>query len=185
MSRYCWVGCQRVAGFPVAAACEAAGVSTSAYYAWAVERAHGPTDAEWDDAHVVNAMVDIHETDNSVGSPRMVDELARRHGIHANHKRVERLMAENGICAKDGRRPKVKTTIPDVTAPPLPDLLRRDFAPGTPGAKTCGDITYIGTEEGWLYLADVLDIGSRRVIGFAMEDHMRTELVIVITQAPR
>lgn len=139
MSRYCWVDCQRVAGFPVAAACEAAGVSTSAFYDWATERAHGPTDAEWDDAHVVNAMIDVQAIDDSVGSPRMVNELARQHGIHANHERVEPLMADNGIYAKDGRRPKVKTTIPDVTAPPLPDLVQRDFTPGEPGERTCGD----------------------------------------------
>ena len=86
-------------------------------------------------------------------------------------------MAKNGIYAIDGRRKKLKTTIPDVTAPPLPDLIKRDFAVGAPGKRTCGDITYIGTDEGWLYLADVLDIGSRRIIGFAMESHMKTSLV--------
>ncbi len=88
------------------------------------------------------------------------DAAARGHCV--NHKRTERLMAEHGIVARDGRRKKVRTTIPDVPAPPLPDLVQRDFAIGEPGQRTCGDITYISTEEGWLYLADVLDVGWRR-----------------------
>ena len=79
--------------------------------------------------------------------------------------------------AADGRRKKVRTTIPDVSAPPLPDLVKRDFSVGEPGLRTCGDITYVPTNEGWVYLADVLDLGSRRVIGFAMAERMPTELV--------
>ena len=106
----------------------------------------------------------------------MTDELPAG-ATCVNHKRVERLMAEHGIYGQDGRRKKVRTTIPDVTAPPLPDLVKRDFAVGEPARRTCGDITYIPTGEGWLYLADVLDIGCRRIIGFALCDHMRTELV--------
>ena len=86
-------------------------------------------------------------------------------------------MADNGLYAKDGRRRKVRTTIPDVSAPPLPDLVRRDFSVGEPGERTCGDITYIGTDEGWLYLADVLDLGSRHVVGYAMGERMPYELV--------
>jgi transposase InsO family protein len=163
-------------GFPVQAACEAAEVSTSAYYDW-LERSQAPTEAEWDEAVLVNEMYDIHEhLDDTYGSPRLTDELRRR-GHCINHKRVERLQAQHGIYARDGRRRKVRTTIPDVSAPPLPDLVKRDFAPGEPGERTCGDITYIPTGEGWLYLADVLDIGSRRVVGYAMADHMRSELV--------
>ncbi len=162
-------------GFPIDAACEAAEVSTSAYYDWAARS--GPTDAEWDEALLVNEMLEIHHgLDDTYGSPRMTDELARR-GFCDNHKRIERLMALYGLFAKDGRRRKVRTTIPDVSAPPLPDLVKRDFSVGAPGERTCGDITYIPTQEGWLYLADVLDLGSRRVVGFAMAEHMRTELV--------
>lgn len=86
-------------------------------------------------------------------------------------------MAENGIYARDGRRRKVHITIPDVSAPPLPDLIERDFSVGEPGERACGDITYLPTEEGWLFLAHVEDIGPRRVVGFAMDDNMRTDLV--------
>ena len=176
MSRYRHVSAMKAEGFAVQAACEAAEVSTSAYYGW-LERSQAPTASEWDEAIVVDEMYDIHHHhDDTYGSPRMTDELKRR-GYDVNHKRVERLQAENGIYAKDGRRTKVRTTIPDVTAPPLPDLVQRDFAPGEPAKRTCGDITYIPTGEGWLYMADVLDIGSRRIIGYALCDHMRSELV--------
>ncbi|MGH9208455.1 MAG: IS3 family transposase [Acidimicrobiales bacterium] len=176
MSRYRHVSTMKAEGFSIHAACAAAEVSTSAYYDWMV-KAGGPTDAEWDEAILVNEMIEVHRTlDDTYGSPRMTDELARR-GFCVNHKRTERLMAEHGLYAKDGRRKKVRTTIPDVTAPPLPDLVRRDFTVGEPGQRTCGDITYIPTDEGWLYLADVLDLGSRRIVGFAMGERMPWELV--------
>jgi transposase InsO family protein len=176
VSRYRHVSAMKAEGFPVEAACAAAEVSTSAYYDW-LARSQAPTEAEWDEAIVVNEMVDIHEhLDDTYGSPRLTDELRRR-GHCVNHKRVERLQADNGLYAEEGRRRKVRTTIPDVTAPPLPDLVRRDFTPGEPAERTCGDITYIPTGEGWLYMADVLDIGSRRIVGYAMAEHMRSELV--------
>ena len=177
MSRYRFVSTVKAEGFPVDAACEVAEVSTSAYYEWAAKAAAGPTDAEWDEALVINEMHKVHDhLDDAYGSPRMTTELASR-GLCTNHKRVERLMAANGIYARDGRRRKVRTTVPDVSAPPLPDLVGRRFAPGEPGERTCGDITYIPTGEGWLYLADVLDLGSRRVVGYAMDERMPTELV--------
>ena len=176
MSRYRHVSAMKAAGFPVVAACDAAEVSPSAYYDW-VAKSAGPTGADWDEALVVNEIRKVHEQlDDSYGSPRMTSELRDR-GFCCNHKRVERLMTLYGIYAKDGRRKKVRTTIPDVCAPPLPDLVQRDFSVGEPGQRTCGDITYIGTDEGWLYLADVLDLGSRRIVGYAMDKTMPTELV--------
>ncbi len=176
MSRYRFVSTVKAEGFPVEAACEVAEVSTSAYYEW-LARSAAPTEAEWDEALVINEMRRVHdELDDTYGSPRMTDELRDR-GFCDNHKRVERLMSEYGLHAHDGRRRKVRTTIPDVSAPPLPDLVKRDFSVGEPGERTCGDITYIPTGEGWLYLADVLDLGSRHVVGYAMEGHMRSELV--------
>ena len=176
MSRYRFVSTMKAEGFPIDAACEAAEVSTSSYYDW-LARSASPTEAEWDEALLVNEMFEIHHgLDDTYGSPRMTDELARR-GFCDNHKRIERLMAAYGLYAKDGRRKKVRTTIPDVSAPPLPDLVKRDFSVGAPGERACGDITYVPTDEGWLYVADVEDIGSRRIVGFAMAEHMRTELV--------
>jgi transposase InsO family protein len=88
---------------------------------------------------LVNELYDVHRNlDDTYGSPRMTDELGRR-GYCVNHKRTERLMAQNGIYAKDGRRKKVRTTIPDITAPPLEDLVKRDFRVGEPGLRACDD----------------------------------------------
>jgi len=177
MTRYRWIDSQKAAGFPVRVACRVAEVSSSAYYDYCARRDWGPTEADWDEALLANEIWEVHHHhDDTYGSPRMTGELRRR-GYCVNHKRTERLMATLGIYAKDGRRKKIRTTIPDKEAPPIPDRIGRDFSVGEPGRRACGDITYIHTDEGWLYLADVEDIGSRRVIGFAMADHMRTELV--------
>ena len=175
MTSYRFIDARKAEGFPVVATCRVAGVATSSYYEWCC-RSASPTAAEWDEALIVNEMHDVHANlDDTYGSPRMTSELTRR-GFCVNHKRAERLMAANGIVAADGRRKKVRTTIPDVTAPPLPDLVRRDFSVGEPGVRTCGDITYIPTGEGFLYLASVLDLGSRRLVGFAMGERMPWEL---------
>jgi transposase InsO family protein len=151
-------------------------VSTSDYYEWRGNHER-PSERDLDEAYLVNEIHAIHDHfDDSYGSPRLTNELAAR-GYYANHKRVERLVATYGLYATDARRRRVRTTVADLWAPPLPDLVRRDFSVGAPGLRTCGDITYIGTDEGWLYFADVLDLGSRRIVGYAMDDHMRTELV--------
>jgi len=138
--------------------------------------AAGATEAEWDEALIVNEMHDVHaHHDDTYGSSRMTTELRRR-GFCVTHKCTERLMAENGIVAKDKRRTKARTTIPDVSAPPLPDLVRRDFSVGEPGRRSCGDITYVPTGDGWLLLAWVLDPSSRRLGGWAMGEAMPWEL---------
>ncbi len=176
MSRYRFVSTMKAEGFSVTAACEAAEVSASAFYDWCQRRAGGPTEAEWDEALLINELFSVHDDHDTYGEPRMTAEVARR-GFCANHKRIERLMRSYGLCAEDARRRRVRTTVADLEAPPLPDLLSRDFSTGAPGERSCGDITYIPTGEGWLYLADVLDLGSRRVVGFAMDERMPTELV--------
>jgi transposase InsO family protein len=176
VSRYRWIDDRKAEGLEMTAACRTAQVSVSAYYDWAQRVSAGPSDTECDEAILVNEMLDVHRhLDASYGSPRMTAELRRRSHC-VNHKRTERLMSTHGIVASDGRRRKVRTTIPDVTAPPVPDLVRRDFTVGAPGQRSCGDITYIPTTEGFLYLAHVLDLGSRRVIGFAMGEHMALDI---------
>jgi transposase InsO family protein len=179
VTRYRWIDQRKAEGFQVAAACQVAQVCSSAYYEWRaeIEAGRGRYERAWSDAIVVNEIVDVHRhLDPTYGSPRMTAELRRR-GHCINEKRTERLMRENGMCARDARRKKVRTTIPDVTAPPLPDLIGRDFAVGEPGLRTCGDITYVGTAEGWLYVASVLDLGSRRLVGYAMDERMPAELI--------
>lgn len=176
MSRYRFVSTMKAEGFSVTAACDAAEVSASAFYAWCQRRADGPTDADWDEALLTNELFAVHRDHDAYGEPRMTAEVARR-GFCANHKRIERLMRSYGIYAKDARRRRVRTTVANLEAPPLPDLVSRDFSTGAPGKRSCGDITYIPTGEGWLYLADVLDLGSRRIVGFAMDERKPTELV--------
>lgn len=176
MTRYWWVTARKAEGFPITMACRVASVSRQAFNDWRARQAAGPSDADVDDARLVNAMVDIaEEFDQTFGSPRMTAELRRR-GWRVNHKRVERLMADNGIVGVH-KPAKVRTTIPAEAAPPLPDLIGRNFAVGAPDVAWVGDITYIPTDQGWLYLASVLDLGSRRLLGYSMADHMRTELV--------
>ena len=160
MSKYRWITARKAEGFPARLCCHVLEVAPSSYY----------------EAYLVNEILSIHDTlDDSYGSPRLTHELRRTRCV--NHKRVERVVAEHALYAKDARRRKVRTTIPDVSAPPMPDLIKRDFSVGEPGQRTCGDITYIPTGEGWLFLADVLDLGSRRCVGFAMDERMPTELV--------
>ncbi len=176
MSRYRHVSAMKAEGFAVEAACRAAGVSTSAYYEWKGREGAGPSEADREEACVVAEMQAIHEElDETYGSPRMTRELRRR-GFCVNHKRVERLMALHGIVGVTPRR-SVRTTIRSELSAPLPDLIGGDFSPGEPNRRYCGDITYVPTGEGWLYLATVLDLGSRRLAGWNMADHMRSELV--------
>lgn len=174
MTRVAWVDSRKAEGFPVTAACSVAGISTTAFYDWASCR--GPSDHDLKEAYLINEIVDVHAgSDGTYGAPRVHAQL--RHGGQAlNHKRVERLMRRNGICGVF-KAAKVRTTIPAEDNPPIPDLVGRRFNPGRPDATWCGDITYIRTDEGWLYLASVLDLGSRRLLGYSMADHMRTELV--------
>ena len=176
MTRYRWVLDRKAEGFPITMACKVAEVSRQAFHDWRAKRAAGPTDAELADAALVAEMREIQaEVDDTYGQPRMTPELRER-GFEVNHKRVERLMRAHGIVGVH-KPAKVRTTIPAEQNPPMPDLIGRRFDPGQPDVAWVGDITYIGTGEGWLYLASVLDLGSRRWLGYSMADHMRTELV--------
>jgi transposase InsO family protein len=177
VTRYRCVDDQKAAGFPVSAACDAAGVSTSGYYDWRAREAAGPTERQLDEADLVDLMRDIFEgSDGNYGVPRMHDEL-RRAGLTVNEKRVRRLMRLHGMAGRCRRR-RCQTTFPGPDGYHIPDLVGRNFEPGAPDTAWCQDITYIPTAEGWLYLASVLDLGSRRLLGYSMADHMRTELVL-------
>lgn len=177
MTRYVCVDTQKAAGFPVRAACEAAGVSTSGYYDWCEREAAGPTARQVAEAELVALMRELFdESDGNYGVPRMYKAL-RHGGLVVNRKRVARLMRCNGMAGRFRRR-KCRTTFPGPDGYQIPDLVGRRFAPGAPDVAWCQDITYIATGEGWLYLASVLDLGSRCLLGYSMADHMRTELVL-------
>jgi transposase InsO family protein len=176
VTRYRWVAARKAEGFPITMAAKVAGVSRQAFWDWRQREAAGPTSAELAEVELVELMREIHaEHDGTYGVPRMCAELANR-GRRVNHKRVERLMRAHGIVGVH-KPARVRTTISAEQHPPIPDLVRRRFAPAAPDVAWCGDITYIATGEGWLYLASVRDLGSRRLLGYSMASHMRTELV--------
>jgi putative transposase len=112
----------------------------------------------------------------SYGAPMIHAELADR-GVHVGRKRVARLMKAAGLQGVS-RRKKVWTTQRDAKSRPAPDLVDRDFTSDGPNKLWVADITYIPTWAGFLYLAIVLDVWSRRIVGWAMADHLRTELVM-------
>ena len=177
MSRYACVDNQKAAGFPVTTACEAAGVSTSGYYDWRGRRAAGPTERQVAEAELVELMREIFDAaEGNYGVPRLWKEL-RRAGLRVNKKKVRRLMRREGLIGRHRRR-KLVTTFPGPDGYVIPDLVGRRFDPGVPDVAWCQDITYVATGEGWLFLASVLDLGSRRLLGYSMADHMRTELVL-------
>lgn len=176
MTRYRWVAARKAEGFPITMACRVAAVSRQAFGEWRTRQAAGPNEAELAENELVVQIRRIHdESDGTYGEPRITSELARR-GRCVNHKRIERLMRVHGIVGVH-KPARVRTTIPAEDSPPLPDLIGRRFNPGRPDVAWVGDITYVPTGEGWLYLASVLDLGSRRLLGYSMANHMRTELV--------
>jgi len=173
--RYRFVDEQKADGFPIARICEMAGVSRAAYYDWKQHRDGVATISELEEARLVRAIREVHaDSDGTYGSPRVTVEL-RRQGWVVNHKRVERLMRVNGIVGYTPKRYRVTTT-PD-RAHRIPDRVKGDFTPEAPDVTWCGDISYIRTWEGFLYLAFVEDLASKRILGLSMASHMRTDLV--------
>lgn len=177
MTRYRFVDFQKADGFPVVDACRTAGVSTSAYYDWRRVQQGKSTAAQQAEQDLISEIRTVYAgSGGTYGSPRVHAELRRR-GRVVNHKRVERLMRVNDLVGVAPRK-RVRTTVPGPQPEPAPDLVARDFIPGLPDQRWAGDITYIPTGEGWLYLAVVLDVGSRRVLGYAMAEYLRTELIL-------
>ena len=161
------------ADFPVKILCRVCGVSRSGFYAWTQR---GPSDGDAEEETLTREIEAIWEASRrSYGSPRVWRRL-RRSGFRLSRKRVARIMAERGWRGRAGRR-GVRTTIVDPAAAPAPDLVGRDFTATRPGRKLVGDITYVRTWEGWLYVATVIDVNSRRVVGWSIADHMRASLV--------
>jgi transposase InsO family protein len=156
-------------------ACVLLEVSRAAFYQWA---RHVPSKHDLDDEGLKPRIEQIHKASRATyGSPR-VHAALRRDGVATATKRVARLMREQGLHGRSKRRFK-RTTIADPTAAAAADLIKRAFAPGTTliDRAWCSDITYVRTWEGWLYVCAILDVGSRRVLGWAIADHMRAELV--------
>jgi transposase InsO family protein len=171
---YPFIEAEKARQHSVQRACQLLKVSRAAYYA---HRA-GPSQRQSADAVLTTHIKAVHaESKGRYGAPRVHAELARR-GHHHGRKRIARLMQSARLQGKAAKRWK-RTTIPDPAAAARADLIRRDFTTDATkvNSRWCGDITYIPTDEGWLYLATVIDIASRRIVGHAMAGHLRTELV--------
>lgn len=162
------------AHFPVTVLCEALEVSRSGFYAW--QRRPASARAT-EDARLVDEIVAAHgKSGERYGSPR-VHRALRRKGVRVGEKRVARLMREKGLEGRRKRRFK-RTTDSNHTNPIAPNLLARDFEPAGPNQAWAGDVTYIATGEGWSYLAVLLDLFSRRVVGWAMSSSNDTSLAL-------
>jgi putative transposase len=159
---------------PIATLCRVLGVSPSGYYAWRQRPLSVRARADVKLSAEIQA---IHrESRGTYGVPRIHAELTER-GIHVGRKRIARLMRGAGLQGVS-RRKQFSTTVRDETARLAPDLVERHFTAAGPDQLWVADITYVPTWAGFLYLAVVVDAWSRRVIGWAMETHLRTALVL-------
>lgn len=172
--KYAWIDGQRDA-YPLPALCATLGVSLSGFHAW--KRGGTANRKRLSDPQMLTLIRAIHaELKGAYGSPRMVREIRGR-GFPASKARIERLMRENGIRARHKRRYKA-TTDSRHSLPVAPNRLDRNFTPSAPNQVWTADLTYIWTTEGWLYLAVVLDLFNREVVGWSLKPRMTTDIVI-------
>ena len=174
MSRFRLIEAEK-AEHSVVRLCRLLGVSPSGYYAW---RTRPPSARAEADAALTGTIREVHVASRGTyGAPRVHAELADAHGVRCGRKRVARLMRADGLAGVSRRR-SVRTTRRDEAATVSDDLVQRAFATTAPDRLWVADITYLPTWAGFLYLAVVLDACTRRVVGWAMADHLRAELVV-------
>ena len=163
------------ATFSIKFMCEHLGVTRQGFYAW---RKRPPCRRRIEDTAYTAVIRRIHtESRGTYGAPRICAELADDYRIRVGRKRVARLMRQAGLVGCH-RRKKVWTTRRNPSTAPVPDRVLRDFTATAPNRLWVADITYISTWSGFGYLATVLDVFSRRIVGWAFADHMRTELIV-------
>jgi putative transposase len=173
VSRFRFIDAEK-AHFPVSVLCKIVGVSKSGFYAW---KGRPPSKRSRQDAALTEKIREAHRRSRETyGYPRVHAEL-RALGVRCGRRRVARLMREAGLqgCVRGKKR---RTTRSDPRTAPAPDLVNRNFAATVPDRLWTADITYVRTHEGFLHLAFVLDVYSRRIVGWAMASHLRTELVV-------
>jgi len=163
----------RRADYPVTILCDVLGVSPAGYYAW---RARPESRRAAADRELVEDIRRVHrDTRGRYGSPCIHVEV-KAQGRGVSRGRIERLMRHHGIRAIMARPRRVRTTDSRHGLPIAPNLLGRNFFAAAPNRIWLADITYIETDQGWLYLAAVMDLYSRRIVGWAMADHLRADL---------
>lgn len=154
-------------------------VSKSGYYAW---RKRNPSLRDQENKRILEEIRRIHKESKEIyGSQKICHELNRTSKKPINHKRVERIMKENGIRSKTHKKYKA-TTNSKHNLPVAENILNRDFTADHPGQKMVSDITYIPTDEGWLYLAGVMDLCGDKIVGVSMDSRMTKSLVMAALQ---
>jgi putative transposase len=156
--------------------CKVLGVTRAGYYGW---RRRPPSARALADGELKRLIVQIYDGSLATyGAPRIQLELRAEHGRGVGRKRVARLMRELTIAGVSRRRGRRGTTRADAKAVPAPDLVRRQFRAERPNALWLADITYVPTYEGWLFLGVVMDMYSRKIVGWSMRDDLAAELVV-------
>jgi putative transposase len=156
--------------------CKVLGVTRQGLYAW---RRRGPSLRQLGDAELKRLIVSIYDGSlQTYGAPRVQLELRDEHEVRVGRKRVARLMRELGLQGVSRRGKKPRTTIPAEKTPPAPDLVERRFRADAPDRLWLADITYVETREGYLFLAVVMDMCSRKIVGWSMRDDLKAELVV-------
>jgi len=156
--------------------CTVLAVTRQGFYAW---RRRGPSLRSLGDAELARLIVTIYDGSlQTYGAPRVQLELADEHGVRVGRKRVARLMRDLGIEGVSRRGKKRRTTVPNPKQPPAPDLVERRFQAERPNALWLADITYVPTHEGYLFLGVVMDMFSRKIVGWSMRDDLKAELVV-------
>lgn len=177
--KYAWIERNR-RHWPVSLACQVLGVSPSGYHERkrreAARGGDGPRRSISNDALLMHIRAVHAEVKGEYGWPRVCKELLTR-GIRVGKERVRKLMQLHGLQARCKRRYKA-TTDSNHRLPVAENLLQRAFMPEAPNRAWSSDITYIATDEGWLYLAVVIDLFSRQIVGWSMKAHMKTELML-------
>lgn len=165
----------REQGYNVSELCEATDVSRPGYYAW---RGRPPGDRDNGNAEIAGRIREIHTQrfKGAYGSPRLTGDL-REMGYGCSENRVARIMKKEGIRAKFKSPFRPKTTSADPSAKFSPNILKDAQPPSRPGEQIASDITYVSTAEGWLYLSVVIDLFSRKILGWAPGDSMHASLV--------
>jgi transposase InsO family protein len=172
--------------FEVKRLCEIVQVARSSFYAWLAAAPARAVRASADTA-LAERIRKIHQVDRAQGVPRITAELndGADPAARVNHKRVARIMRQQQIAGLRLRR-RVRTTIPEPANQTVPDLLGRDFTAEAPNQRYVGDVTYLPIADGSnLYLATVIDCHSRRLAGWAVAEHMRTDLIVDALSAAR
>jgi transposase InsO family protein len=163
----------RRADYPVTVLCDVLAVSPAGYYAW---RSRPESRRSAANREIVDDIKQVHrDTCGRYGSPRIHAEL-KAQGRGVSRGRIERLMRHHGIRAIMARPRRMRTTDSRHDFPIAPNLIERNFTASAPNRIWLADITYVETDQGWLYLAAVMDLYSRRIVGWAMQDHLRAEL---------